>query len=113
MEMDAILFGILRIVIVVSSGVYLAFGYMYANKVVIKEFFNQCDILLAMQKRRAFRTTRAININTILLDNPYSNIEPILRGRELRYYVLTYLECIVFWRTKVNIKEWAKIVLEK
>lgn len=111
--MDAILFGILHVVIVVTSGVYLAFGYMYANKAVIKEFFNQCDILSAMQKRRAFRTTRAININTILLDNSYSNIEPILRGRELRYYVLTYLECIVLWRTKVDMREWAKIVLEK
>ena len=43
----------------------------------------------------------------------YSGIDPILRGRELRYYILEYLECIVLWRAKVNVKEWVKIVLKR
>ena len=113
MDTNSILFNLLHIVIVVSAGIYLAFGYNYADKIVIKEFFDQCDVLSAMRTKKIFRTNRTTIVDNIKMTDLYSGVDPILRGRELRYYILEYLECIVLWRTKVDVKEWVKIVLKR
>ena len=113
MDMNSILFNLLHIIIVVSAGIYLAFGYNYADKVVIKEFFNQCDVLSAMHAKKIFHSNHTTIIDNVKMTDLYSGIDPILRGRELRYYILEYLECIVLWRAKVNVKEWVKIVLKR
>ena len=113
MDTNSILFNLLHIVILVSAGIYLAFGYNYADKIVIKEFFDQCDVLSAMQTKKIFRTNHTIIVDNIKMTDRYSGVDPILRGRELRYYILEYLECIVLWRTKVDVKEWVKIVLKR